>query len=87
MSCRTALHGISFREDGGEEFLCLAPADSGMSFTKMSLTGEVVWVKNRETINNDSPEFLSDPQTIFRPTNISFRPDGGYYFGDGYGKC
>ncbi len=52
-------HGISFREDGGEEFLYLAPADSEISLTKMSLTGEVVWVKNRETIDNDSHELLS----------------------------
>jgi hypothetical protein len=27
-------HGISIRKDGGEEFLYLAPADSGMAFTK-----------------------------------------------------
>jgi hypothetical protein len=27
-------HGISIRKDGGEEFLYLAPADSGIAFTK-----------------------------------------------------
>jgi len=48
--------------------------------------GEVVWQKNRETINQDSGGLYADPATIFRPTKISFRPDGGYYLGDAYGS-
>jgi len=79
-------HGISIRKDGAEEFLYLAPADTGMAFTKMTMSGEVVWKKNRQTINQESDGVLADPKTGFRPTNISFRPDGGYYLGDGYGS-
>ena len=79
-------HGVSIRREGREEFLYLAPADSGMGFTKMTLSGEVVWQKNRATINTESDGLLADPNTIFRPTNTSFRPDGGYYLGDGYGS-
>ena len=30
-------HGITIRQDGGEEFLYLAPADSAMAVTKMTL--------------------------------------------------
>ena len=79
-------HGVTIRREGSEEFLYLAPADSAMSFTKMTLSGEVVWQKNRTTINLDSGGMFDDPATIFRPTKISFRPDGGYYLGDAYGS-
>ena len=79
-------HGVTIRREGTEDFLYLAPADSGMGFTKMTLKGEVVWQKNRETINQDCGGLYDDPATIFRPTKISFRPDGGYYLGDAYGS-
>ncbi len=79
-------HGVTIRREGSGEFLYLAPADSGMGFTKMTLSGEVVWQKNRETINRDSGGLYDDPAAIFRPTKISFRPDGGYYLGDAYGS-
>ncbi len=79
-------HGVSIRKEGSEEFLYLAPADSAMAFTKMSLTGEVIWQKNRATINHESDGLLEDPELGFKLTKISFRPDGGYYLGDGYGS-
>lgn len=79
-------HGIDIRQEGSQQFLYLAPADSGMGFTKMTLDGEVVWMKDRAVINRESGGVLDDPQTGFRPTNTSFRPDGGYYLGDGYGS-
>jgi DNA-binding beta-propeller fold protein YncE len=79
-------HGISIRKEGSEEFLYLAPSDTTMAFTKMTISGEVVWKKDRVTINSESDGVLANPKTGFRPTNISFRPDGGYYLGDGYGS-
>ena len=79
-------HGVSIRKEGSEEFLYLAPADSAMAFTKKSLTGEVVWQKNRDAINRESGGLLEDPTLGFKPTKVSFRPDGGYYLGDGYGS-
>jgi len=78
-------HGIDIREENGEEFIYLAAADPEMSFAKMSLTGELVWAKKKDEIFEHAG-FAGNPQMRFRPTNTSFRPDGGYYLGDGYGS-
>ena len=78
-------HGIDIRSEDGQEFLYLSPSHSALGFTKMTLDGEVVWHKDRQAINKDCG-LLDDPKTRFRPTNTSFRPDGGYYLGDGYGS-
>ncbi len=78
-------HGIDIRREGSEEFIYLAPSDSALGFTKMTLGGEIVWQKDRKAINKDSG-LLEDAKIVFRPTNTSFRPDGGYYLGDGYGS-
>ncbi len=53
-----------------------------MAFTKMSLDGQIVWQKGKSELQNDSGIDLKR----YRPTNSSFRPDGGYYLGDGYGS-
>jgi hypothetical protein len=46
-----------------------------MAFTKMTMAGEIVWQKGRAQLRNDiGIEFRG-----YRPTNSSFRPDGGYY--------
>lgn len=79
-------HGISIRTEGTAEFIYLAPSDSSMAFTKLTLAGEVVWTRDRTAISRDSGGLLDDPAVAFRPTNTSFRPDGGYYLGDGYGS-
>jgi len=79
-------HGIDIRSENGEEFIYLSPNDKRLGFTKMSLDGQIIWQKDRETINRDSGGALDDPRVKFRPTNTSFRPDGGYYLGDGYGS-
>lgn len=75
-------HGIDIRIEGGVEYLYLSPDDGKMAFTKMALDGEIVWEKGRDGIQKDGDMKLSR----FRPTNSSFRPDGGYYLGDGYGS-
>lgn len=79
-------HGIDIRKESGEEFIYLAPANPKMGFTKMNLKGEVLWVKDRKAVGEDSGLFEKNPKLRFRPTNVSFRPDGGYYLGDGYGS-
>jgi hypothetical protein len=77
-------HGIDIRTEGGEQFLYLSPSESSMSFAKMNMKGELVWQRGRAQIHEDSGKY---PQgAAYRPTNISFRPDGGYYLGDGYGS-
>lgn len=81
-SKEAAGHGIDIRQENGTEYLYLSPDDGKLAFTKMSLDGEIVWEKGHEQIKKDSGLELAR----FRPTNCSFRPDGGYYLGDGYGS-
>ena len=78
-------HGIDIREENGEEFIYLAAANTQMSFAKMSLDGEVLWQRDKAAIF-DHAGFGGREGLRFRPTNTSFRPDGGYYLGDGYGS-
>ncbi len=77
-------HGIDIRKEGSKEYIYLAPSDSSLYFTKMTLDGEVVWNRGRDQLHKDSG--LLGPKAGYRPTNTSFRPDGGYYLGDGYGS-
>lgn len=78
-------HGIDIRREGNEEFLYLSPSESTLSFAKLSLDGELVWQRGKEELNKDSGVY-EKPGVRYRPTNASFRPDGGYYLGDGYGS-
>jgi len=50
----------------------------------MALDGSLVWTKDRAAVAEESGVY--DEDTRFNPTNASFRPDGGYYLGDGYGS-
>ena len=77
-------HGIDIREEGGQEFLYLSPSHPQLDFVKMDLTGEIVWRKGRDHIHTDCG--LYGPEAKYRPTNVSFAPDGGYFLGDGYGS-
>ncbi|MCA9270828.1 MAG: peptidase [Planctomycetales bacterium] len=77
-------HGIDIRKEGGEEFLYLSASESSLDFAKINLKGELVWRRGRNELHEDSGKY---PQgAAYRPTNASFRPDGGYYLGDGYGS-
>lgn len=77
-------HGIDLRQEGNEEFLYLSPDNDTYGFAKMTLRGELVWQKDRQTIARDSG--LYPPGARFRATNMNFSPDGGYFLGDGYGS-
>lgn len=78
-------HGIDIRVEGNEEFMYLSPSDATLAFVKMTMKGEIVWKRGRHELNADSGIY-ADEKTPYRPTNTSFRPDGGYYLGDGYGS-
>ena len=52
----------------------------------MTLKGDIVWQKGKEALNADSHLWDENPKLTYRPTNTSFRPDGGYFLGDGYGS-
>lgn len=77
-------HGIDVREENGQEYLylsCMMPVNL---FLKTDLKGEVVWLKKRDAL---APSHLYDDEKApFRPTNIAFAPDGGFYLADGYGS-
>lgn len=82
---RSSGHGIDIRTENGDQFIYLAPSNSNLFFSKLTLDGEVVWNRGRKELTKDSGVY-DDPKVRYRPTNTSFRPDGGYYLGDGYGS-
>jgi hypothetical protein len=41
-------HGIDIRDEDGMEYLYLSPGNSNLSFTKMTMEGEVVWQKGKK---------------------------------------
>ncbi|MCA9070327.1 MAG: peptidase [Planctomycetaceae bacterium] len=77
-------HGIDIREENGQEFLYLSPNNPAFGFAKTDLNGEIVWQKDRKTIEKDSGKYAKGAR--FNATNVNFNPDGGYYLGDGYGS-
>ena len=85
-------HGIDIREESGEEFLYLC--DTKGHIGKMTLRGEMVWYKDApkefEPFADAQPFRLdgtgkTEMGKVFKPTNIAFAPDGGFYVADGYG--
>ena len=78
-------HGVDIREEDNEEYLYLSPDNDTYGFAKMTLDGQLVWQKDRETIARDSGLY-DDDEARFRATNMNFAPDGGFYLGDGYGS-
>lgn len=75
-------HGIDIRKEGGEEFLYLCNSWRSPKVVKANLKGEVVWKKERP----DCPEYVNPKAAPYNPTNVAFRPDGGFFVGDGYGS-
>ena len=73
-------HGIDVRLEDGEEFLYLSDIKN-RQVVKTSLSGEVVWQRDYPR----EPDVYRD-EGGYRPTNVAFRPDGGFYVGDGYGS-
>lgn len=73
-------HGIDIREEQGTEYLYLSDTHNRQAI-KCDTGGEWVW---KLRYPRESGAYKSLDQ--FRPTNISFHPDGGFYVGDGYGS-
>jgi hypothetical protein len=73
-------HGIDIRKEGGEEFLYLCDIDH-CTVSKTNLKGELVWKFGYLTMPHTYKQFGK-----FKPTNVAFHPDGGFYVGDGYGS-
>jgi hypothetical protein len=73
-------HGIDVRKEGKEQFLYLCDIEN-RQVVKTTLQGEVVWKR-------DYPKEpgVYQKKEQYRPTNVAFAPDGGFYVGDGYGS-
>ncbi|OWK40931.1 twin-arginine translocation signal domain-containing protein [Fimbriiglobus ruber] len=74
-------HGIDIRKDGSDEFLYLTNTWASPKVVKATLTGEIVWKKERP----ETKEY-ENPKTAYNPTNVAFAPDGSFFVGDGYGS-
>ena len=73
-------HGIDIRKEGGEEVLYLCDIYH-REVIKTNLKGEQVWKRSY-------PKEAGVYKDVrgYRPTNVAFGPDGGFYVGDGYGS-
>jgi hypothetical protein len=73
-------HGIDIRKESGEQFLYLCDIHH-CQVIKTNLKGEEVWKMDAPK----EPGVYKDGKG-YRPTNVAFAPDGGFYVGDGYGS-
>ncbi|WZO95986.1 twin-arginine translocation signal domain-containing protein [Isosphaeraceae bacterium EP7] len=73
-------HGIDLRDEGGTQYLYLCDV-AHRKVLKTDLKGAVVWTKG---FPEESGVYKSEDG--FRPTNVAFAPDGGFYVADGYGS-
>ncbi|MAT16339.1 MAG: peptidase [Planctomyces sp.] len=73
-------HGIDIRTEGGEQFLYLSDVKN-REMIKTTLEGEQIFKLSYPT---EAHAYTRISQ--FRPTNVAFHPDGGFYVGDGYGS-
>jgi hypothetical protein len=73
-------HGIDIRTEGKEQFLYLCDVHH-RQVVKTNLHGEKVW-----TLSFPKEAGVYRNVQGFRPTNVAFHPDGGFYVADGYGS-
>lgn len=73
-------HGIDCRREGSEEFLYICDVHHNQVI-KTSLKGDQVWKLDLPTEPN-----VYKNNKGYKPTNVAFSPDGGFYIGDGYGS-
>jgi hypothetical protein len=74
-------HGLDIRKEGDEEFIYLSHMSENGPVVKTTLKGEVVWKKEKPQEPGVYKEKMS-----YRPTNVAFLADGGFYVADGYGS-
>lgn len=73
-------HGIDVREENGQEFLYLCDMEHRL-VAKTTLAGEQLWKLSYPQEANVYKDLSG-----FKPTNVAFAPDGGFYVADGYGS-
>jgi DNA-binding beta-propeller fold protein YncE len=74
-------HGIDIRLEGNQEYVYICDRKHLDIVVKTTLAGEEVWRMGR-------PEHCPfyEEKSPFKPTNVAFAPDGGFYVADGYGS-
>jgi hypothetical protein len=75
-------HGIDIRKEGNEEFIYLCHMTNNGPVVKTNLKGEVVWSKGRPKVKE-----YANTKAAYKPTNVAFAPDGGFFVADGYGSA
>lgn len=73
-------HGIDLRKEGGQEYLYLCDIHN-RQVIKTDLKGKEVW-----KLDYPKEPGVYKNKGQYRPTNVAFAPDGGFYVGDGYGS-
>jgi len=74
-------HGLTYKDEGGEDFLYITDSEQGL-VSKHTLTGQTVW-----TIKSPFKEELSDIKEDFKPTETAVLESNGHvYISDGYGS-
>lgn len=85
-------HGIDIRMEGGTPFLYVAAYQQVKAIAKLTLTGEVVWIRHAPIASGHYAEGeATNPKKIwgrdrFMPTNFAFLPNGDFLVADGYGS-
>ncbi len=74
-------HGIDLRVEGDQEFIYLCDRKHLDIVVKLTLRGEEIW---RMPVPGHCPFY--GEKSPFKPTNVAFAPDGGFYVADGYGS-
>jgi DNA-binding beta-propeller fold protein YncE len=74
------VHGMQLVRENGREYLYLTHLGRH-EFAKITLTGEVIWVKGYP---EQSGVYTKADE--FKPTGIAVAPNGDFYVTDGYGK-
>ncbi len=72
-------HGMQIIKEGNQEFIYLTNLFRH-EFAKLTLDGEVVWVKGYPEKSG-----VYQNKDLFRPTGIAVAPNGDFYVTDGYG--
>ncbi|MFT4692382.1 MAG: twin-arginine translocation signal domain-containing protein [Verrucomicrobiia bacterium] len=84
-------HGLEVRTEGNEQFLYVTGYLHLKQFSKLTLTGELVWEKRAPMESGLYPKGEDKIQErrwardAFLPTNFAFLNDGGFLLADGYG--
>jgi hypothetical protein len=73
-------HGLAIRKEGKEEFLYMCDIKNN-KVAKVSLDGHIVW-----SMGVPKEPGVYKKGVNYKPTNVAFAPDGGFFVGDGYGS-